>query len=277
MWVAGNMLGPTGGHSDLNTGYAFEVTNRKWDDGIIDGAADAVRKVRELHRAGADVIKIMPSGGVTSVGDDPEAQLMTDEEIKAVVDTAHALHMRVAAHAHGDKAIAHAAALGVDSIEHGTFATPETYKIMKAHGTYMEPTVIAGSMVSDFAKTHPGMMERSIEIKALKIGPIMSRNAIEAYRAGVKLSFGTDAGVFPHGKNAVEFHLLAKAGVPVIDIILAATSVAAELLDASADVGSVRVGRFADIIATDGNPLDDVTELQRVSFVMKDGKVYKGD
>jgi imidazolonepropionase-like amidohydrolase len=276
LWVAGMMLGPTGGHSDLHTGFATEVTNKEWQDGIIDGPADATRKVRALHQAGADVIKIMPSGGVSSVGDDPQAQLMTDEEIKAVVDTAHVLHMRVAAHAHGDKAIAHAAALGVDSIEHGTFASAETYKIMKAHGTYMEPTVIAGAMIADYVRAHPGAMEKSIEAKSLAVGPIMSRNAVEAYRAGVKISFGTDAGVFEHGKNAIEFQLLAKAGIPVIDTILAATSVAASLLDASADIGSVQPGRYADIIATDGNPLDDVTELQRVRFVMKGGKVYKG-
>lgn len=276
MWVAGAPLGPTGGHSDRSTGFDPAISSAEWDSSLIDGPVDAIKKVRALHRAGADVVKIMPSGGVLSVGDDPNAQLMTDDEIKAVVDTAHILHMRVAAHAHGQQAIERASALGVDSIEHGSYADAAAYKVMKANGTYMEPTVIAGASVSEYASVHPGAFERSVEAKALTIGPIMSRNAGEAYRAGVKISFGTDAGVFPHGQNAREFALLAKAGIPVIDTILAATSVAATLLGHADDVGTVQAGRYADIIATNENPLDDVTALQRVSFVMKGGAVVKG-
>lgn len=274
MWVGG-LLGPTGGHSDQHTGFSPEVHDPNWDEYLVDGPENAIKKVRQLHRAGADLIKIMPSGGVMSVGDDPNAQLMTDAEIKAIVDTAHTLHMPVAAHAHGLKAIERASELGVDSIEHGTFANAAAYKVMKAHGTYMQPTVAAGAMISDFAKANPGVMDKSVEAKARTVGPMMSRNAIEAYKAGVAISFGTDAGTFPHGKNAVEFELLAKAGIPIIDTIMAATTNAAKLLGAADDIGSVQAGHYADIIATDTNPLEDVTALQRVSFVMKGGAVVK--
>jgi len=275
MWVSGGALGPTGGHVDFSTGYDEQITKPEWTDGIVDSPEEAIKKVRERHRAGADIIKIAPSGGVFSVGDDPDAQLMTDSEIKAVVETAHTLHMKVAAHAHGKSAIEHATGLGVDSIEHGSFADEETYKVMKAHGTYLVPTLIAGASVVEYAKRHPEMLKPSGVAKALAVGPVMSRNAYNAYKAGVKIAFGTDAGVFPHGQNAKEFRLMVDAGIPAMDSILAATSGAADLIGDQADIGSIQPGRYADIIATRGDPLADIDQLQHVDFVMKGGKVVK--
>jgi imidazolonepropionase-like amidohydrolase len=275
MWVSGSPLGPTGGHVDPRTGYDEQITKREWTDGIVDSPEEAIKNVREHHRAGTDIIKIVPSGGVISVGDDPEAQLMTDAEIKAAIDTAHTLHMKVAAHAHGKGAIDHAVALGVDSIEHGTFADEETYKAMKAHGTYLVPTMIAGATVVEYATKHPEMLNPSSVAKALAVGPTQIRNGYNAYKAGVKIAFGTDAGVSPHGENAKEFRLMVDAGIPAMDAILAATSSAADLIGDPADIGSIQPGRYADIIATRGDPVADVDQLQHVDFVMKGGKVVK--
>jgi imidazolonepropionase-like amidohydrolase len=275
MWVSGGALGPTGGHVDFSTGYDELITKPEWTEGIVDSPEEAIRAVRERHRAGANLIKIAPSGGVLSIGDDPDAQLMTDAEIKAVVDTAHTLHMKVAAHVHGKIAIEHATQLGVDSIEHGSFADEETYKVMKAHGTYLVPTLIAGATVVEYAKRHPEMLKPSGVAKALAVGPVMSRNAYNAYKAGVKIAFGTDAGVFPHGENAKEFRLMVDAGIPAMDAILAATAGAADLIGDPADIGSIQPGRYADIIATPGDPLADIDQLQHVDFVMKGGRVVR--
>jgi imidazolonepropionase-like amidohydrolase len=275
MWVSGGALGPTGGHVDFSTGYDEQLTKPEWTEGIVDSPEEAIRAVRERHRAGANLIKIAPSGGVLSIGDDPDAQLMTDAEIKAVVDTAHTLHMKVAAHVHGKIAIEHATQLGVDSIEHGSFADEETYKVMKAHGTYLVPTLIAGATVVEYAKRHPEMLKPSGVAKALAVGPVMSRNAYNAYKAGVKIAFGTDAGVFPHGENAKEFRLMVDAGIPAMDAILAATAGAADLIGDPADIGSIQPGRYADIIATPGDPLADIDQLQHVDFVMKGGRVVR--
>lgn len=275
MWVAGWALGPTGGHSDLASGFDESLTKPEWSDGIIDSPQDATRVVRLRHRQGADVIKIVPSGGVASVGDDPQAQLMTDDEISAVVKTAHTLDMKVAAHAHGAQAIEHATKQGVDSIEHGTYGTAVTDSLMKEHGTYLVPTLIAGATVVDYAKLHPEALGPSSAEKALAVGPTMASNLLRAYKSGVKIAFGTDAAVYPHGQNAREFELMVKAGMPAIDAILSATAGAAGLLSAEKDIGSVQAGRLADIIAVDGDPVADITRMQHVIFVMKGGSVVK--
>lgn len=277
MWVSGSILGPTGGHGDLSTGFDEALSKPEWSDGIVDGPDEATRKVRALHRAGADLVKIVPSGGVASVGDDPQAQLMTDAEIKAIVDTAHALHMKVAAHAHGRAAINHAAEIGVDSIEHGTYADAGSYRIMNAHGTFMVPTLIAGAAVVDYATRHPELLSPSVAAKALAVGPLMSRNAYDAWKAGVKVAFGTDAGVYRHGDNGREFALMTAAGIPAMVTIQAATSVAADLIGDADDIGSIQPGRYADIVATDGDPLADISEMQRIRFVMQAGKIVKRD
>jgi imidazolonepropionase-like amidohydrolase len=275
MFVAGPPLGPTGGHGDAMNGLDPELSHPHWGDNLVDSPEDARRVVRKLHAMGADLIKIMPSGGVLSIGDNPNEQLMADDEIKAVIDTAHSMGMRVAAHAHGKEAIDKASALGVDSIEHGSYADAESYRIMKAHGTYLVPTLLVAQTATRIALAHPEQLNPSSAAKALKVAPMTLANLGNAYRAGVKIAFGTDEGLAPHGQNAQEFALMVKAGMPAIDAITAATSSAADLLGDSADIGSVQQGRYADIIAVSGDPLADVTELERVQFVMKGGTVFK--
>lgn len=275
MWVSGSVLSPTGGHADFSTGYDPEITKPEWTDGIVDSPEAAIQKVRERHRSGADLIKIAASGGVYSVGDDPNAQLMTDAEIRAVVETAHTLHMKVAAHVHGKVASEHAVEIGVDSIEHGAFADETTYRVMKAHGAYLVPTIIAGESVVEYATAHPEKLRPGGAAKALAVGGVMSHNAGAAFKAGVKIAFGTDAGVFPHGENAREFRLMVDAGIPAMDAIVAATAGAADLIGAADDIGSIQPGRYADIIATRDDPLANIDALQHIGFVMQGGQVVK--
>ncbi|HWA61044.1 MAG TPA: amidohydrolase family protein [Caulobacteraceae bacterium] len=275
MFVAGPPLGPTGGHGDPANGLDPELTHPGWSDVVIDSPEAARRTVRALRRQGVDLIKIMPSGGVLSIGDDPSLQLMADDEIKAVVDTAHALGLKVAAHVHGRDAINHAIELGVDSIEHGSYADASSYPLFKAHGTYLVPTLLVGQTVYDIAKAHPEQLNPSSAAKALTIAPLLQQNLGNAYRAGVKIAFGTDQGLAPHGTNAREFALMVKAGMSPIDAIWAATANAADLIGDTRDIGSVAPGRYADLVAVAGDPLADITELERVRFVMKGGAVVK--
>jgi imidazolonepropionase-like amidohydrolase len=275
MFVAGPPLGPTGGHSDPSNGFDPELSHEGWTNWIVDSPEAARHAVRKLHQMGADLIKIMPSGGVLSIADDPNQQLMADDEIKAVIDTAHALGLKVAAHAHGKQAIDHTVALGVDSIEHGSFADAESDALMKKHGTYLVPTMLVAATVVGIAKNHPEQLNPSSAAKALSVGPRIRDNLARAYKNGVKIAFGTDQGLAPHGTNAKEFALMVDAGVSPIDAIMAATHNAADLIGDTKDIGSVQAGRYADIVAVSGDPLNDVTELERVQFVMKGGKVYK--
>jgi imidazolonepropionase-like amidohydrolase len=276
MWVAGTPLGPTGGHGDAADGLDPELSHPGWTDNLIDSPEAARRTVRRLRREGADLIKIMPSGGVMSIGDDPRLQLMADDEIKAVIETAHSLGMKVAAHAHGKQAIDHTIELGVDSIEHGTYADADSYKLFKAHGTYFVPTMLVGAKVVEHAKAHPEDLNPSTVQKALTVVPYMLKNMHNAYAAGVKIAFGTDTfGMSNHGENAQEFALLVGAGMPPMEAIKAATWNAADLIGDTDDIGSVQPGRYADIIAVDADPLKDVTVLEHVAFVMKGGVIYK--
>ena len=211
-----------------------------------------------------------------SIGDDPKLQLMADDEIKAVIDTAHALGMKVAAHAHGEQAINHTVELGVDSIEHGSYADEKSYALMKAHGTYLVPTMLVGAKVYQRAKTHPEDLNPSTAAKALVVGPLLKKNLRDAYAAGVKIAFGTDTfGMSAHGENADEFAIMVDAGMPPVEAIFAATRNAADLIGDSADIGSVQTGRYADIIAVADDPLQDIHALEHVQFVMKGGAVYK--
>jgi imidazolonepropionase-like amidohydrolase len=215
LWVAGSPLGPTGGHGDAANGLDPELGHPHWTDNLVDGPESARRAVRTLRRQGADLIKIMPSGGVASIGDNPALQLMTDEEIKAVIDTAHSLGMKVAAHAHGKQAIDHTIALGVDSIEHGTYADAESYRLFKEHGTYLVPTQLVGAKILDHAKAHPEDLNPDTVRKTFEVIPTMLKNLHDAYAAGVKIAFGTDTfGMSNHGENAQEFALLVKGGMP---------------------------------------------------------------
>jgi imidazolonepropionase-like amidohydrolase len=276
LWVAGTPLGPTGGHGDPANGLDPELEHPHWTDSLIDSPEAARRAVRTLRREGADLIKIMPSGGVMSIGDDPKLQLMEDDEIKAVIDTAHSLGMKVAAHAHGKQAIDHTLALGVDSIEHGTYADAESYKLFKQHGAYFVPTLLVGSKVYEHAIHHPEDLNPSTAEKAIATVPRMQQNLHDAYAAGVKIAFGTDTfGMSNHGENAQEFALMVKSGMTPMDAIQAATWNAADLIGDTRDIGSIQPGRYADIIAVDANPLTDVTVLEHVAFVMKGGQVVK--
>ena len=278
MWVAGEALGPTGGHSDPANGLIPEMAELPHArDAVIDSPEEGRQTVRRLKREGADVIKIMPSGGVMSIGDDPKLQLMEDAEIKAVIETAHALDMKVAAHAHGKQAIDHAIDLGVDSIEHGSFADAQSYKLFKQHGTYLVPTLLVGQRVYETAKAHPEKLNPSTAQKAIMIAPLLQKNTRDAHAAGVKIAFGTDTfGLSQHGENAQEFKLLVAAGLTPMEAIVTATRNAADLIG-SPDIGLVQAGRFADIIAVTGDPLQDVSTLEKVDFVMKGGAVVKAD
>lgn len=274
MWVAGPPLCPTGGHCDAANGMDPELSNPNWTKNVVDSPYEGRRIVRELHRKGADLIKIMPSGGVLSIGDDPKRQLMADDEIAEIIKTAHNLGMKVAAHAHGEGAINAAVRLGVDSIEHGTYADKASYRLMKEHGTYLVPTMLIGQAVYDVAKAHPEQLNPSSAAKAIATVPRMRQNLHDAYAYGVKIAFGTDESLVPHGKNAREFALMVKSGMTPMDAIIAATGNAADLIGDTADIGSVREGRYADIVAVDGDPLEDVSVLEHVAFVMKGGEVY---
>ncbi|PZU10752.1 amidohydrolase family protein [Sphingomonas sp.] len=275
LWVAGVPLGPTGGHSDLHNGLDPGLDDPTWSAMIIDGPEAAIRAVRELKREGVDVIKIMPSGGVISINDDPDAVLMSDAEIGAVVQTAHSLGLKVAAHAHGTAAINNSVRLGVDSIEHGSFATDASFAAMKAHGTYLVPTLLVADVGAGIAREHPELLNPSSAAKALRIAPVVTANLGRAYRAGVKIAFGTDAGLPAHGTNAREFSLLVRAGMTPMDAIFSATRNAADLIGASDRIGSIATGRYADIIAVSGDPLQDISVLNQVFFVMKGGFIIK--
>jgi imidazolonepropionase-like amidohydrolase len=195
--------------------------------------------------------------------------------MRSIVDTAHLLGMKVAAHAHGKRGMEAAIRAGVDSIEHGTYLDDETIALFKKHGAYLVPTVLAGKTVEEMART-PGLLHPSVREKAARIGPLIQGAFGRAYKGGVKIAFGTDSGVSKHGENGREFGYMVEAGMPAIEAILSATRSAADLLGASNAIGSIQKGRFADVIAVNGDPLKDIGLMQRVSFVMKGGVVHKG-
>jgi len=274
IFTAGKFIGTTGGHADPSDGYRWDLQGDPTPkDGIIDSPQDAWKAVRQHYKDGADLIKIMPSGGVLDESSSSGNPQMTLDEIKAVVAAAHDYGFTVAAHAHGAEAIRRAVIGGVDSIEHGTFMDDEDMKLMKEHGTWYVPTIIAGQFVMQKAKEdwYPPQVAR----KAMEVGPKIMATAGKAYKAGVKIAFGTDAGVYPHGDNAQEFVYMVEAGMPPMYTIKAATMHAAELLKHDKDLGSVTPGKYADLVAVPGNPLDDISLMKKMDFVMKAGTVYK--
>ncbi|RKS84929.1 metal-dependent hydrolase family protein [Sphingosinicella microcystinivorans] len=276
MWVSGPSLGPTAGPSDLSTGLDPDLAHQHWPGLLIDGADAARHRVRLLKRQGADLIKIYVSGGVLSVGDNPKATIMTDDEIRAVVETAHTLGMRVAAHAHGKDAIERASRLGVDSIEHGSYGDEATYALLRKNGTVLVPTLLVVHRLTETARKTPEVFGPTMAEKMLEVGPLMARNLGAAYRAGVRIAAGSDIfGFDGDGQNGVELGLMVDAGVPPMAVIQAATGNAADLLGAAADVGRVAPGRYADLIAVDGDPLVDIRVVERVGFVMKGGVIVK--
>jgi len=225
---------------------------------------------RKEHKLGATVIKIMPSGGVVSSGDDPKAKLMSDAEIKAAAETAHAMGLKLAAHGHGKAAIDAAVRLGADSIEHGTFGDAESWALMKARGTFFVATLLTTQKLYETATTRPEALSPSTVQKVLAMGT-GSEKLTKAYRAGVRIALGSDTGA---GENLKEAALMVKAGMTPIDVLMAATATNAELIG-STDIGRIAAGRFADIVAVKGDPFADITELERVDFVMKGGVIYK--
>ena len=277
IYTAGVAMGSTGGHADPTNGYRSDLAGDPGPDvGIINSPEDAVKAVRLHYKVGDDLIKIMPSGGVLDESNSGDNAQLTIEEIKAVVNTAHDYGFTVAAHAHGAEAIRRAVVGGVDSIEHGTFMDADDMKLMVEHGTYYVPTIIAGDFVAHHAKI-PGYYPPQVAAKAAAIGPLIMATAGRAYKAHVKIAFGTDAAVYPHGQNAHEFELMVQAGMPPMFALQAATVSAAQLLKHDKDLGSVAPGKIADVVAVPGDPIADISLMKSVSFVMKDGVVYKLD
>jgi|TARA_R110000737_G_scaffold205895_2_gene224362 imidazolonepropionase-like amidohydrolase len=230
--------------------------------------------VRQRYKNGADCIKITATGGVLSVAKDGSGPQFTLEEVQAVVKAAKDYGMTTAAHAHGVEGMQRAIIGGITSIEHGTLMDRETMELMKKHGTYLVPTISAGKFVAEKAKI-PGYFPAIIVPKAIKIGAQSQITFGEAYKAGVKIAFGTDTGVSAHGDNAKEFNYMVEAGMPAIEAIQAATINAADLLNIKEILGSISTGKYADIVAVKGNPLTDISLLQNINFVMKNGEIEK--
>ena len=272
MLVSGPALGITGGHCDNNM-LPFEY--HAVGDGVADGIAAVQHKVRENIKYGTDLIKVCATGGVLSLGDNPQASQYTLEEMKALVADAHRLGRKVAAHAHGAEGIRWAAEAGVDSIEHGSYIDDAGVAVMKEHGTYLVPTLYLGDwMMENVEQIH---MPPALLAKAKEVIPAARKNIAHAFSSGVKVAFGTDAAVYPHGLNAREFAVMVKLGLTPLQAIQAATINAADLLGWSGKVGILEPGAWADVIAVDGDPLKDVTTLERVKFVMKGGEVVKNE
>lgn len=272
LWVSLEALGPTAGHGDPRSGIDPALSNSSWSNGIVDSPEQARIKVREHRRRGADLIKIMPSGGIASSGDDPRAQLMTEDEVTVAVQTAHALGMKVAAHIYPAQAMEMAVRAGVDSIEHGSFATPQTYALMKAKGTYLVPTLTVFDVFYAVASEHPELLSPGTAAKELANDLLPKRNFPNAVKSGVKIAYGTDLG---EGDHSMEFGLMIAGGLPPMEAIRAATSRAADLLGAADRIGSLQPGRLADLVAVSGDPLTDPGQFSKVQFVMKGGTIYR--
>jgi imidazolonepropionase-like amidohydrolase len=272
LWVSLEPLGPTAGHGDPKNGMDPGLAHAGWDRGIVDSAEQARLRVREHRGRGADLIKLMPSGGIASTGDDPRQQLMTNDEIRVAVETAHSLGMRVAAHIYPAEAIENAVRAGVDSVEHGSFATAQTFALMKAHGTYLVPTLTVYEVFYAAARDRPELLTPGTAPKELANDLLPKRNLPLAVKSGVKIAYGTDLG---QGDHSMEFGLLIGNGMTPIQALYAATRNAADLIGAADRIGSVQPGRYADLVAATGNPLDNPQQFSQISFVMKGGRIYR--
>jgi imidazolonepropionase-like amidohydrolase len=275
IYTAGKAIATTGGHADPTNGYRKDLMGDPGPrEGVINGPADAYQAVRQRYKDGADLIKITATGGVLSQAKDGANAQFTEEEIKAIVAAAKDYGFKVAAHGHGAEGIKRAIRGGVNSIEHGTFMDDEGMKLMKQFGTWYVPTITAGKATADSAKI-PGYYTDIVTPKALATGPQIQKTFAKAYKEGIKIAFGTDAGVFKHGLNWLEFTYMIEAGMKPMDAIKAATINAAELLGEKDKLGSIEVGKLADVVAVDGDPLKDPNVFGKVIFVMKAGIVYK--
>lgn len=273
MLVATKGIGATGGHFDPTGGYRDFLFGREPDytDGIADGPDEIRKAVRFEVKNGADVIKAAVSGGVLSLADEVDTPQFTPAEMVALVDESHRLRKKVAVHCHGDEAAKEAIAAGVDSIEHGSFLKPETLTLMKNKGTYLTPTLEASEYIMGKIGNYPPVLQAKAKA-AYEARSEMFRNAV---KMGVKISFGTDAAVFPHGQNAKEFKLMVDLGMAPIDALRSATSVDADLLGLATKIGTLEKGKLADVIALPGDPTADITATERVTFVMKEGKIIR--
>jgi imidazolonepropionase-like amidohydrolase len=277
IFAAGKSIATTGGHADPTNGYNSMLSHLIGPpgptEGVINSVDDARQAVRQRYKDGSDVIKITATGGVLSYARSGDAPQFTEDEIKAVVDTARDYGYAVAAHAHGTEGMKRAVLAGVTSIEHGTHMTDEVMRLMRQHGTWYVPTIYAGRFVADRAK-EPGYFPEIVRPKAATIGAQIQDTAARAYRGGVKIAFGTDMGVGPHGDNAREFIYMVEAGIPASYALQSATLHAATVLGVD-DQGAIEAGMRADIIALPGDPVADIDAVMQVDFVMKDGRVYR--
>jgi imidazolonepropionase-like amidohydrolase len=275
IFTSGKTIATTGGHGDPTNGWRPDVTfPDNVDDGVVDSRDEARRAVRQRYKDGSDWIKITATGGVLSVAKNGRAPQFQSDELDGIISTANDYGFKVAAHAHGAEGMKRALTAGVTTIEHGTFMDDEAITLFKVKGAYLIPTIIAGKSTADSAKI-PGYYHPFVTAKALETGQYIQATFAKAYKAGVKIGFGTDAGVFKHGLNAKEFQYMTEAGMPIMEALKSATIVAADILDMKKDLGSIEVNKIADIIATENNPLVDVKTLMNVVFVMKEGVIHK--
>lgn len=275
IYTAGKSIAPTGGHADPTNGVKRELMGDPGpDEGVINGPYEARKAVRQAVKFGSDVIKITATGGVLSVARDGSAPQFQQDEIDAVVATARDFGIHVAAHAHGDEGMRRAVQAGIHSIEHGTMMEAETMNLMREAGTWYVPTITAGMSAAEYAKI-PGYYPPVVRDKAMRIGAQIQETFGKAYESGVKIAFGTDAGVFPHGENYREFQYMTEVGMPNLEAIQSATLHGAMLLGVEDKLGTIEPGKLADIIAVEGDPSEDINAMKEVVFVMKEGKIYK--
>ncbi len=275
IYTAGKSLATTGGHADPTNGWNAELKGDPGPkEGVINGPAEAREAVRHRYKDGADLIKLTATGGVLSLAKSGENPQFTKEELEAVVATAKDYGFTVAVHAHGSEGMKRAVEAGVTSIEHGTFMTDEIMTLMKKHGTYYVPTILAGVWVAEKAQEED-YFPAIVRPKAAKIGPEIRGTFARAVKAGLLIAFGTDTGVSPHGDNPHEFQLMVEGGMSPMRAIQAATSVASRLLRVQDELGTLEPGKLADVVAVPGDPLQDIGLMRSVDFVMKEGKVYK--
>lgn len=275
IFTSGKSLATTGGHADPTNALRGDYRRDAGPvEGVINGPDDARKAVRQRYKEGADLIKLTATGGVLSLAANGQNPQFTEEELKAVVETAHDYGLTVAVHAHGAEGIRRAILAGVDSIEHGTYMNDDLIALMKEHGTYWVPTNMAGEWVAMKAE-EPGYFPDLVRPKAAAIGPLMRDTFKRGQAAGVKIAFGTDSGVSPHGENAHEFELMVEGGMAPMKALQSATLEAARLLKVEDRVGTIEAKKIADVIAVSGDPLADISVMKDVVFVMKDGVVYK--
>jgi len=275
VYAAGKTIATTGGHADPTNGFKHVLRGDPGPkQGVINGYDEAIKAIRHRYKEGADVIKLTVTGGVLSLaksGDNPQ---FTDAELAGIMEAAKDYNFVVAVHAHGVEGMKRAIKAGVHSVEHGTYMDKEAMKLMVKHDTYYVPTITAGNWVAEKSNIE-GYYPDIVRPKAAAVGPQIATTFSKAYQQGVSIAFGTDAGVFPHGLNGREFGLMVASGMPAMDTIKSATVDAAKLLRIDDKLGSIEVGKLADMVAVKGNPLDDIKLMETVSFVMKDGVVVK--